>query len=490
MKKVAKKQNLIKKGLFFLDSPVFLGTAMCAVILGFLLFGPHLLGYGDNGRFYRVLVSNGLAALPGQDYSNFFNRDYGLLRYFNENAPVFFSSQTLFVQVALFLNKVFFSTRLFDIRFLGAVYYVCYIGGIALLLQALTHSKRNLKNYGLMLLVVLVLSDSAYGLYFNSFYPDAVTLISVVYIFASFLLLLRPDLKYRFFFEVLCFVNIFILLTAKEQNYLLLAGILIFSIVLVVAMSGKKRKILFSCLIGLTVLLGGVSFTANFKNEQNVIKYSTVTKGILQTQPDRSQALRRAGISQQYALMAGEDYYPTDYVSVAPNSKQVKRDFVSKIHYAWVMQYYVTHPQKLRVLLDISASDLMQTRVKSVGNYPKSKQKAMKQTKYFNLFSFWFEKLYPPKYAFNLMLTVTLLLVYSVGFYNDRQRGSSVGGLKLALATGILLNVLILPLGLIILQGNMNLAQDLLPAALSMQLLLLLLISDSFNDSLWSSQKE
>lgn len=490
MGKIENKQNLMKKSLTFLSSPAFLGTFLCALILGFLLFGPHALGYGDNGSFQRVLISNGLYPLNGQNYTGFFNVDYGLRDYFDENIPIFWSSQTIFIKLAILLNKLFFSSRFFDIHFLGFIYYVAYLGAIAMLLMALTRAIRSVKNYLFMILVVFVLGDASYGLYLNSMYPDTVTLIASLYMFASFLMLLRSTLKYRYIYEIFYFVNIILLLTAKEQNFLLLGGILILSIGLISSTKNKQKKLLFSLILVLSIFLGGLGFTTNIKNEQNILKYGAVTKGVLQSDTNRSKTLSKADISPQYVLMADEDYYPTTYVSLAPNSKQVKQGFIKKINYRWITWHYVTNPKYMYQLLNVAASDLMQTRIKGVGNYTKSQGKLRQQTKYTALFSFWFERIYPAKYAFNLMLAVTLLIIYAVGYYNDRKRGSAVGGLKLALVIGMLLNVLILPIGLIILQGDMSLAQNLLPAALSMQLLLLLLLSDGLNDTLWHAQKD
>ncbi|HIW88567.1 MAG TPA: hypothetical protein H9869_01680 [Candidatus Ligilactobacillus excrementipullorum] len=490
MKIIENKQFFMKKVGRLLSSPVFLGTLLCAVLVGSQLFGRNALGYGDNGGFERTLLSNGVFALKGQDYLGSFTPKYGLLQYFNENQPAFFSSQGLFIQCAIWLNKLFYSQSVFDLRFLGFIYYCCYLVALALLLAALTQGKRNWKSYSLAALVVIILSDAANVLNLNSFYPEAVTLITIVAVFASFLWLLRPNLRQRWLVLGYYLLNLALLLTAKEQNIFLLVGVVMMTVAVIGVTVNKKRRLILLLTLTLVVAISGGTFVKNVTQNQNVLKYSAVTKGVFAGHSGRTRSLQHAQISKQYVLMTGEDYYPTEFVSLAPNSRQVKRDFVKRIHYSWIIKHYLIHPGQLHSLLDVAGGNLMQTRVKGVGNYLPGKHQSGTQTRGWAWFSFWFERVYPTKFAFNLMLAVVLVLVYSAGFYNDRKKGSAIGWLKLVLMTGMLLNVLLLPVGVIILQGSMNLAQSLLPAALSLQLVLLLLLSDILNGSLWSSQKD
>src|SRR5699024_10282774 len=280
MKIIENKQNFMKKIGRWLSSPVFLGTLVCAVLVGVQLFGRNALGYGDNGGFERTLLSNGIFPLKGQDYFGSFTPIYWLLHYFDEIRPIFFSSQGLFIQCAIGLNKLFFSQSVFDLRFLSFVYYCCYLLALALLLRALTQGKRTWKSYALTTVVVLVLSDAANVLNLNSFYPEAVTLITLVAVFASFLWLVRPNPRRRWLVLGYYLLNLTLLLTAKEQNFFLVLGLVMITMALIAATVSSKRRLILTLALVLGVALSGGVFGKNVTQNQNVLKYSAVTKGV------------------------------------------------------------------------------------------------------------------------------------------------------------------------------------------------------------------
>ncbi|GEO58189.1 hypothetical protein [Companilactobacillus bobalius] len=153
-------------------SPALLATILAAIISGILLFIPPIHGLADNGDFYRSILSNGIYRLPTSysQYSDFVITKFGIMQYFNENNVSVLSSQTLFIQLALLLNKIFYSRTIFDIRFMGLVYYLFYLGGIYLLTNAFVRPYRKVKSYVMALLIVFIFADSAYTLYFNSFF--------------------------------------------------------------------------------------------------------------------------------------------------------------------------------------------------------------------------------------------------------------------------------------------------------------------------------
>ena len=93
---------------------------------------------------------------------------------------------------AVLLNKLFYSKTVFDIRFMGLVYYVFYLGAIYLLTLAVTNSNRRKSvDYVIALIVVFMFADSSLTLYFNSFFAEPVMIIAMMYITASLLLLMK-----------------------------------------------------------------------------------------------------------------------------------------------------------------------------------------------------------------------------------------------------------------------------------------------------------
>ncbi|WP_412989475.1 hypothetical protein ACLJJ6_00225 [Pediococcus siamensis] len=168
-------------------SPATLAVVLVAIISGLLLFVPPIHGLADNGDFYRALLSNGLYRLPHphNQYINYVIPKFGIMKYFNENNVAVFSSQAIFIKIAVFFNKLFYSRNIFDIRFLGLTYYIFYLGAIYLLTKSLVYPYRKARSYFVALIVTFVFADSSFTLYFNSFFAEPGMLIAMLYAFGA-----------------------------------------------------------------------------------------------------------------------------------------------------------------------------------------------------------------------------------------------------------------------------------------------------------------
>ncbi len=49
------------------------------------------------------------------------------MQYFNEHPTVIHSSQNGLVKIAIWINEFFYSKTVFDIRFMGVVYFVHFV---------------------------------------------------------------------------------------------------------------------------------------------------------------------------------------------------------------------------------------------------------------------------------------------------------------------------------------------------------------------------
>jgi len=148
-------------------SPAALATILAALVVGFLLFVPPLRGLADNGTFPQILANNGLYRLSGYQTTTYVNPQFGIMQYFNELRGTSFTAQTLFIQVAILLNRVVYSQTVFDVRFLGLTYAVPYLGGIYLLTRAMTQPYRRIRSYFLAVIIVFVFADASFVLSFN-----------------------------------------------------------------------------------------------------------------------------------------------------------------------------------------------------------------------------------------------------------------------------------------------------------------------------------
>lgn len=330
-------------------SPPLLACVLAAVIVGYLLFVSPINGYADNGDFARVIYINGIYPLDTKNYqyTTYLTQHYGLFKYYNEHIAMLFSSQGIFVKTAVLLNKLFYSKTVFDIRFMGLVYYVFYLGAIYLLTLAVTNSNRR-KNvdYVIALIVVFMFADSSLTLYFNSFFAEPVMIIAMMYITASLLLLMKKHFARSWYILAVYFLSSLALVTVKQQNAPLALSLVVVTIGIYFVYRNKLSRLLIpiSCLI----LLGSGIATYVMITDQfsNINSYQSMTRGVMLKEQDPGNSLEKGGISRQYGLLKG-DIYTQTYAATSIKSKNITKDFIPKYNFAWILKYYLTHEHNL-----------------------------------------------------------------------------------------------------------------------------------------------
>lgn len=469
-------------------SPAMLATILVAIISGIILFVPPINGLADSGYFYNTLLSNGLYRLPTHynQYSDFVIKKFGILQYYNENQFYTVTSQMIFVKLAMFLNKIFYSRTIFDIRFMGVVNYLFYLGGIYLLTKSLVHPLRKVRSYVAALVVVLIFGDSAYILFFNSFFAEAQMLILIVYIFAAIMSLARKVYQKNWPMIWLFFVSSILLVTTKQQNASLTITLILVSLGLLFLPDFKARRM--AIIFGtLTIFLAGTGIYLSASQEVRYANnFESFSHGALLETPDPTEKIEKGGIDGQFALARGENYYTGTYTAIKPSSKYVKENLLKKNGVSWVTRYYLTNPKQFSHLLDVAATDVTNVQPKNVGDYPRnSGHKAKSQYKHFTLYSATLGAFYPGKYAFDCLLALSATMCYAVGFYLDSKEHRYYGILRFFLVLGLMFAVVYVPMYAVITAGEADLAQRLFMVATSLNLTVLLFVTDIMNHTLW-----
>ena len=480
------KQNWLVQHL----SPAMLACLLTALISGWLLFLPQIHGLADNGDFYRAMLSNGVYRLPlhYRQYLNYVVPKFGLLQYYNENNVAVFSSQTLFVKTAVFLNRLFYSKTIFDLRFLAGVYFIPYLFAIYFLTRSLVYPYRNLKSYLIALLIVFVFADSSFTLYFNSFFAEPGMLIAMLFAFAAIMSLVRHcDVK-SWPMVTVFFLSTIILITNKQQNAPLALSFLVVAAGLLFMPKKHHRTLLLA--VGMMAVLASGVVTYRMINQEfnDVNQYQAFTHGVLMETPDPSRQIEKGGINEQFALMRAQDYYPKNFASVKPSQKVVRKRLIAKYNYAWLVRYYAGHLHQFSALLDVAAKDLMITQVKAVGDYTKlSGARPGQQFTYFTLFSSVMGAFFPKRFVFLILLAVVFIGVYAVSAYLDFKAGRYEAIMRFLLVLGLMTIVIFVPIISIIGDGDADLAKHLFMVPVSLDLLFLLLISDALTHRLWTT---
>lgn len=460
-------------------SPPLLACVLAAVIVGYLLFVSPINGYADNGDFARVIYINGIYPLDTKNYqyTTYLTQHYGLFKYYNEHIAMLFSSQGIFVKTAVLLNKLFYSKTVFDIRFMGLVYYVFYLGAIYLLTLAVTNSnKRKNVDYVIALIVVFMFADSSLTLYFNSFFAEPVMIIAMMYITASLLLLMKKHFARSWYMLAVYFLASLALVTVKQQNAPLALSLVVVTIGIYFVYRNKLSRLLIpiSCLI----LLGSGIATYVMITDQfsNINSYQSMTRGVMLKEQDPGNSLEKGGISRQYGLLKG-DIYTQTYAATSIKSKNITKDFIPKYNFAWILKYYLTHEQQFNEMLDVAARDGYLVQIKAVGDFTKkSGAKPHQQVQYFTLYGAMMKAFFPKKFAFYMTLCVVLVALYIVIFVISVKSNEMESAIKVFMVIGYTTMVIGTFITAVVGDGDADLAKHLLMVPLSLNLIFLQII--------------
>ena len=180
--------------------PYLLGAAALLLALCILFAGGEI-GLSDNGDFSRVMRASSIARTVDdsrfvyiseyrivlQDRSAAENV-FGIL-FGSEGVNVYPSIQLLFTRVSVVLNLIVNKLSgapmtTYRLGVLGVLYAVCYAAALELLFRQI-HLRRRWMDWGVKLLLLLVLCDGDYLVYFNSFYGEALQIIAFVLVAAA-----------------------------------------------------------------------------------------------------------------------------------------------------------------------------------------------------------------------------------------------------------------------------------------------------------------
>src|SRR5699024_2540791 len=119
--------------------PVRLGILLLALITIFLLFVPPVSGPVDDGTYNLILHANGLREFTGDsNYYKYFVPQFPILQYYNPDAHLYLSLQNVLIQAASLVYRIFYGTKIFDDRSLGAIYTVPLVLACRSLFNGLT----------------------------------------------------------------------------------------------------------------------------------------------------------------------------------------------------------------------------------------------------------------------------------------------------------------------------------------------------------------
>ncbi|AWB46463.1 hypothetical protein DCC85_21345 [Paenibacillus sp. CAA11] len=472
-------------------SPAWIAAAGVLLITGIALFTPPYIGMADNGDFFRVIHGNGLypADSDHSRYLGYFVKDYGIYQYYNENEAPLFSSQSLFIQFAIWVNS-WFDPLHFDLRVQAAIYTLLYAAGVYLLVESLTWRVKAVHGYIIALLAIFMFGDTAYTAYFNSFYSESVVLIALLFLLASGLLLYRH--RYNDYVIMACFgISALLLTTSKPQNAP--AGIIVglLGILLIFARRTKTFRVSMASLLVLVLLTGVAAYALIPKEFVNINKYHAMTRGVLQSSSDPEAALKAFGIDPQYAVLNGSIYYEP-FTTVDVDSPVLENQFYRHYGFGSILAYYAAHPDQASRMLNTAAKNAFQIRPTGLGNYEKSAggHPSGAQTHFFTGYSTMKAALAPKTFGFIMIWALLIIGLYMPSFLAALRARQMRGMLRLPML-GMMIALGLTGIAVSIIgAGDADLAKHEFLFTAAFDLVTFVVIADAIRRRLWNSSPE
>jgi hypothetical protein len=392
-------------------SPAFFAAFGVLLITCIALFTPPYIGMADNGDYFRILYGNGVYFnVPDytSQYFGYFIPKYGIFQYFNENGTVVVSSQSIFIQAAVWLNKLFVDALVFDVRVQAAIYTCLYTIAVYLLVESITWRTPRKYGYPIAILAIFIFGDTAYTAYFNSFFGESVAFIMMIFLLASGLLLYRN--RYNDYVMLAVFTLSGILLTtSKQQNAPVGVIVAFIGIMLIFIRKGKTFRILTASSLACLLLAGVGTYALIPKEFVNINKYHAMTRGILMESKDPEAALKPFGIDPQYAILDKSVYFESN-TTVDLDSEILEKNFYSRYGFVSIVKYYITHPGQAGQMLDLAAKSAFIIRPPAMGNYEKAVGKPWgAQTNFFSEYSELKKHLTPRTFGF-IVIWISLVM--------------------------------------------------------------------------------
>lgn len=472
-------------------SPALLAASGVLIITILALFVPPYIGMADNGDYFRIIYGNGLYFnQPDYDsqYFGYFVREYGIFQHYNENPTAVFSSQSLFIQFAVWLNKILISPFIFDIRIQAAIYTVLYTIAIYMFVESITWKTPKKYGYPIALLAIFIFGDTGYTAYFSSFFGESTVLIMMIFLLASGLLIYRN--RYNDYVMLAVFtISGLLLTTSKQQNAPVGIIVAITGIILIFIRKEKLFRILTFCSLISLFLAGLGTYLLIPKEFVNINKYHAMTRGVLMESKDPEAALRHFGIDRQYAILNKTIYYEP-YTTVDVNSKILEDNFYSKYGFGSILTYYIKNPDQAGKLLDLAAKSAFTIRPPAMGNYEKAEGKPFgAQTTFFSGYSLLKVALTPATFGFIIIWVILIIGLYMPSFISAIRTRNMRHILRLPLIVTMILIGLSGIAVSIIGAGDADLAKHVFLFTAAFDIVTFLVIADAIRRQLWQKEK-
>lgn len=351
-------------------------TFIIALISSICLFLPNYLGVADDGSVTKIMDAVGVYYIqdePEDIYNNYFIRTYSRVKITGTNVNSPLSSHVLLVKAAVFFDDIVTGDKVFDIRFLALTYMILYIPAVYILIhQACDRVRKFSEGVVISIIGMIIFSDVAYITYFNSFYPEAVWFISLIYCVGFMMRFQNVKNGYWDFWNLIFFLTAgTVLITSRKQCALIGIFLAAYCIKLIFIRNHWIWGV--TCVLSAVLLCFFTSFSlARLSSDfDTTSKLHAMTRGVLFSSDNPTSALAEFGIDSSYEMLTDASAY--DYLPfVNATDPSLEEGFLNKYDIPDIAVYYIRHPGKLLRMIDLSIKSCFDVRRSYCGNYEKS----------------------------------------------------------------------------------------------------------------------
>jgi len=337
------------------------------------LFVPPLIGIADNGDFARLRYPNGLSRIPTEDHDQRFNYLYSKYAIVPEpevGIYYFHTSSHLFVGAARWLNVHLISPEVFDIRVLAALYMICFLLGIYLVL---IFSRQFAFHWRCLFAAALFVmyTDTAYTAYFNSFYSEPTALAALIVIVGCSLLLMAG--RAGFIALAGYFAAAGLLITAKPMYVPFAALFIPFGIYLTRFVSFKYRYGL-TAAVSCVLMVLAVAYQAITPEWLRMkASYIAIFSVLLPDSPNPESDLLALNLRPEWIRYIGTSPYDAD--GPVETDPEFRKEFTNRVRTLTIPKFLFKRPAQLYRVASHIAPQLVTTLPPYAGFYEESSGK-------------------------------------------------------------------------------------------------------------------
>lgn len=407
--------------------------AACVV---FQLFLPPAIGLANNGDFAKMIGRFSLGSADGE-YGYFTTRWHydRAFEWVSDDR----SSELMLISAAVTIGW-WFESSAFDIRILGAIHALLWIGCFAAFLPLL----RPLNGWRYWLAGIFALgifSDASYIAHCNSFYTDVAGFIFLAWALVLWLHVMRRGRDLGRLFAMFALASILCVLS-KAQHAPLGLFFCAMAAFAIPAFQGLWHKIAAVSAAAAILLAAVVSFRMMPDSEKEDNQFHVIFMSVLRDSPTPSDDLRELGLGPEYLRYVG--YWPLHPGEDLMQNADFRKAFTSRTSFERIALFHLRHPVRTLAIIYRAIRQKADAR-RALGNYERSRGlPAATQTKSFGWWSAFRSALFR---VAPWHIVVWYAGILGAGVWLGMRRSSGIGWFVVLLAAMGLVEVAVSALG-------------------------------------------